>query len=140
MCIRDSAKIDLASPNMNMRDPAIYRIMRAHHHRQGDKWCIYPLYDFAHPIQDAIEGITPVSYTHLKALLKRRPAAGPVAAPQQRGVFRGDGQPVPGADLTPHLIRQTFGVDHQPDVYKRQVHYSACWLLQKEQFEKGGNA
>ena len=52
------AKIDLASPNMNMRDPAIYRIMRAHHHRQGDKWCIYPLYDFAHPIQDAIEGIT----------------------------------------------------------------------------------
>ncbi len=52
------AKIDLASPNMNLRDPAIYRIMRAHHHRQGDKWCIYPLYDFAHPIQDAIEGIT----------------------------------------------------------------------------------
>ena len=52
------AKIDLASPNMNMRDPAIYRIMRAHHHRQGDAWCIYPLYDFAHPIQDAIEGIT----------------------------------------------------------------------------------
>ena len=52
------AKIDLASPNMNMRDPAIYRIMRAHHHRQGDKWCIYPLYDFAHPIQDSIEGIT----------------------------------------------------------------------------------
>ena len=52
------AKIDMASPNMNMRDPAIYRIVRAHHHRQGDKWCIYPLYDFAHPIQDAIEGIT----------------------------------------------------------------------------------
>lgn len=52
------AKIDLASPNMNLRDPAIYRIMRAHHHRQGDEWCIYPLYDFAHPIQDAIEGIT----------------------------------------------------------------------------------
>ena len=52
------AKIDLASPNMNIRDPAIYRIVRAHHHRQGDKWCIYPLYDFAHPIQDAIEGIT----------------------------------------------------------------------------------
>lgn len=52
------AKIDMSSPNMNMRDPAIYRIVRAHHHRQGDKWCIYPLYDFAHPIQDAIEGIT----------------------------------------------------------------------------------
>ncbi len=52
------AKIDMASPNMNMRDPAIYRIVRAHHHRQGDAWCIYPLYDFAHPIQDALEGIT----------------------------------------------------------------------------------
>ena len=52
------AKIDMASPNMNMRDPAIYRIVHASHHRQGDKWCIYPLYDFAHPIQDAIEGIT----------------------------------------------------------------------------------
>ena len=51
------AKIDMASPNMNMRDPAIYRIVHAHHHRQGDKWCIYPLYDFAHPIQDALEGI-----------------------------------------------------------------------------------
>ena len=52
------AKIDMASPNMNMRDPAIYRIVHAHHHRQGDKWCIYPMYDFAHPIQDALEGIT----------------------------------------------------------------------------------
>ncbi|MBQ5602751.1 MAG: glutamine--tRNA ligase/YqeY domain fusion protein [Clostridia bacterium] len=52
------AKIDMSSPNMNMRDPAIYRIVRAHHHRQGDKWCIYPLYDYAHPIQDALEGIT----------------------------------------------------------------------------------
>ncbi len=52
------AKIDMSSPNMNMRDPAIYRILRATHHRQGDKWCIYPLYDFAHPIQDALEGIT----------------------------------------------------------------------------------
>ena len=52
------AKIDMASPNINMRDPAIYRILRAHHHRQGDKWCIYPLYDYAHPIQDALEGIT----------------------------------------------------------------------------------
>ncbi|MBE6689339.1 MAG: glutamine--tRNA ligase/YqeY domain fusion protein [Ruminococcaceae bacterium] len=52
------AKIDMASPNMNMRDPAIYRISRAEHHRQGNKWCIYPLYDYAHPIQDALEGIT----------------------------------------------------------------------------------
>lgn len=52
------AKIDMASPNMNMRDPVIYRIKFAHHHRQGDKWCIYPMYDYAHPIQDAIEGIT----------------------------------------------------------------------------------
>ena len=52
------AKIDLVSPNMNLRDPAIYRIKHVSHHRQGDKWCIYPLYDFAHPIQDAIEGIT----------------------------------------------------------------------------------
>ena len=52
------AKIDMASPNLNMRDPAIYRILHAPHHRQGDKWCIYPLYDYAHPIQDALEGIT----------------------------------------------------------------------------------
>ena len=52
------AKIDLASPNMNLRDPAIYRIKHVSHHRQGDKWCVYPLYDFAHPIQDALEGIT----------------------------------------------------------------------------------
>ena len=52
------AKIDMASPNINMRDPAIYRIVHTSHHRQGDKWRIYPLYDFAHPIQDAIEGIT----------------------------------------------------------------------------------
>ncbi len=52
------AKIDMSSPNMNLRDPAIYRILRATHHRQGDKWCIYPLYDFAHPIQDALEGIS----------------------------------------------------------------------------------
>ena len=52
------AKIDMASPNMNMRDPTIYRIKHVEHHRQGDKWCIYPMYDFAHPIQDAIEGIT----------------------------------------------------------------------------------
>ena len=52
------AKIDMASPNMNLRDPAIYRIVHTAHHRQGDKWCIYPLYDYAHPIQDALEGIT----------------------------------------------------------------------------------
>ena len=52
------AKIDLASGNFNMRDPVIYRIRYMHHHRQGDKWCIYPMYDFAHPIQDALEGIT----------------------------------------------------------------------------------
>ena len=52
------AKIDMSSSNINMRDPAIYRILRAHHHRQGNKWCIYPLYDYAHPIQDALEGIT----------------------------------------------------------------------------------
>ena len=52
------AKIDLASGNFNMRDPVIYRINHMSHHRQGDKWCIYPMYDFAHPIQDALEGIT----------------------------------------------------------------------------------
>ncbi|MFZ6675025.1 glutamine--tRNA ligase/YqeY domain fusion protein [Undibacterium sp. Xuan67W] len=52
------AKIDMASPNMNMRDPAIYRIRHAHHHRTGDKWCIYPMYDYAHPLEDAIENIT----------------------------------------------------------------------------------
>ena len=52
------AKIDLASGNFNLRDPVLYRINFAHHHRQGDKWCIYPMYDFAHPIEDALEGIT----------------------------------------------------------------------------------
>ncbi|RCX11289.1 glutaminyl-tRNA synthetase [Anaerobacterium chartisolvens] len=52
------AKIDMASPNLNMRDPVIYRILRASHHRTGDKWCIYPMYDYAHPISDYIEGIT----------------------------------------------------------------------------------
>ena len=52
------AKIDMASPNMNLRDPAMYRIKKEHHHRLGDSWCIYPMYDFAHPLQDAIEGIT----------------------------------------------------------------------------------
>ncbi len=52
------AKIDMASPNINMRDPVIYRVAHMSHHRTGDKWCIYPMYDFAHPIEDAIEGIT----------------------------------------------------------------------------------
>lgn len=52
------AKIDMASPNINMRDPIIYRIARMTHHNTGDKWCIYPMYDFAHPIEDAVEGVT----------------------------------------------------------------------------------
>ncbi len=52
------AKIDMASPNINMRDPALYRILHRSHHHTGDKWCIYPMYDFAHPIQDALEGVT----------------------------------------------------------------------------------
>ncbi len=52
------AKIDMAAPNINMRDPVIYRIARLSHHNTGDKWCIYPMYDFAHPIEDAIEGVT----------------------------------------------------------------------------------
>jgi glutaminyl-tRNA synthetase len=52
------AKIDMASPNINLRDPVIYRILKAHHHRTGDAWCIYPMYDFAHPLSDALEGIT----------------------------------------------------------------------------------
>ena len=52
------AKIDMASPNLNMRDPVIYRILRAHHHRTGDKWLVYPMYDFAHPISDTVEGVT----------------------------------------------------------------------------------
>jgi len=52
------AKIDMASPNMNLRDPALYRILRSHHHRTGDAWCIYPMYDYAHPLSDALECIT----------------------------------------------------------------------------------
>ena len=52
------AKIDMASPNINLRDPAIYRIRKAAHHRTGDKWCIYPMYTYAHPIEDALENIT----------------------------------------------------------------------------------
>lgn len=56
VCLR--AKIDMSSPNINMRDPVIYRVVHAEHHNTGNKWCIYPMYDFAHPIEDAIEGIT----------------------------------------------------------------------------------
>ena len=52
------AKIDMASPNINMRDPVLYRIMKISHHQTKDKWCIYPMYDFAHPLQDSFEGIT----------------------------------------------------------------------------------
>ena len=52
------AKIDMSSPNLNMRDPVLYRISHSSHHQTGDKWCIYPMYDFAHPLEDAIEGIT----------------------------------------------------------------------------------
>ena len=52
------AKIDMASPNMNMRDPVIYRVAHMTHHNTGDQWCIYPMYDYAHPVEDAIEGIT----------------------------------------------------------------------------------
>ncbi|MDD6734912.1 MAG: glutamine--tRNA ligase/YqeY domain fusion protein [Clostridiales bacterium] len=52
------AKIDMSSPNLNMRDPVIYRIMHQSHHRTGDKWCVYPMYDFAHPISDTVEGVT----------------------------------------------------------------------------------
>ena len=52
------AKIDMSSPNLNMRDPVIYRVIKAHHHRTGDKWCLYPMYDFAHPLSDAREGVT----------------------------------------------------------------------------------
>ena len=52
------AKIDMAAPNMNLRDPVLYRIQRAHHYRTGDAWCIYPMYDFAHPLSDALEGVT----------------------------------------------------------------------------------
>jgi glutaminyl-tRNA synthetase len=56
VCLR--AKIDMASPNINMRDPVIYRVVHEEHHNTGDKWCIYPMYDFAHPIEDALEGVT----------------------------------------------------------------------------------
>ncbi|HPL53868.1 MAG TPA: glutamine--tRNA ligase, partial [Bacillota bacterium] len=52
------AKIDMAAPNLNMRDPVLYRILKSDHHRTGDKWCIYPMYDFQHPLSDALEGIT----------------------------------------------------------------------------------
>ena len=71
------AKIDMASPNINMRDPILYRVAHLSHHNTGDRWCIYPMYDFAHPIEDAIEGIThsictPVSYTHLDVYKRQR--------------------------------------------------------------------
>ena len=62
-CLR--AKIDMASPFIVMRDPVLYRIKFAEHHQTGNKWCIYPMYDFTHCISDALEGITPVAYTHL---------------------------------------------------------------------------
>ena len=52
------AKIDMSSPNLNLRDPVLYRVSHATHHNTGDKWCIYPMYDFAHPLEDAIEGVT----------------------------------------------------------------------------------
>jgi glutaminyl-tRNA synthetase len=52
------AKIDMASPDVNLRDPVLYRIKHAHHHRTGDAWCIYPMYDYAHPLSDAFEGVT----------------------------------------------------------------------------------
>lgn len=52
------AKIDMSSPNINLRDPILYRISHATHHNTGDKWCIYPMYDYAHPLEDAIEGVT----------------------------------------------------------------------------------
>lgn len=58
------AKIDMASPNINMRDPIIYRVARMTHHNTGDKWCIYPMYDFAHPIEDAIEE-SHIPFVHL---------------------------------------------------------------------------
>ena len=80
------AKIDMASPNINMRDPAIYRIRRATHHNTGDTWCIYPMYTYAHPIEDALEQIThsictlefedqrPFYDWLLERLMRRRPA------------------------------------------------------------------
>ena len=52
------ARIDMAHPNVLMRDPLLYRIRHAHHHRTGDAWCIYPMYDYAHPLEDAFEGVT----------------------------------------------------------------------------------
>ena len=58
------AKIDMASPNINMRDPVIYRVAHMTHHRTGDQWCIYPMYDFAHPIEDAVEELH-ILYVHL---------------------------------------------------------------------------
>ena len=85
------AKIDMASPNINLRDPALYRIRRAHHHNTGDRWCIYPMYTFAHPIEDALERIThsictlefedqrPFYDWLLERLVDLRPAGAPAA-------------------------------------------------------------
>ena len=87
------AKIDMASPNINLRDPAIYRIRRATHHNTGDKWCIYPMYTYAHPIEDALENIThcictlefedqrPFYDWLLDTLCRARPARAAAAAP-----------------------------------------------------------
>ena len=87
------AKIDMASPNINLRDPALYRIRRATHHNTGDTWCIYPMYTYAHPIEDALEGIThsictlefedqrPFYDWLLDTLWRRRPAGAAAPAP-----------------------------------------------------------
>ncbi len=69
------ARIDMASPNINLRDPAIYRIRHASHHRTGDAWCIYPMYTFAHPIEDAIENITH-SVSHWSSRISVRSTTG----------------------------------------------------------------
>jgi len=87
------AKIDLASPNMNMRDPVIYRILHAHHHRTGDAWAIYPMYDFAHPLSDALEGIThslcTLEFEHHRPLYEcHRDVDGLPSQPNQREFAR----------------------------------------------------
>ncbi len=101
------AKIDMASPNINLRDPAIYRIRHATHHNTGDKWCIYPMYTFAHPIEDALEHIT---HSHLHAGV-RGPApvlrlaarhAWPKAACLQRPLPQPDRVRAPQPDLRRH--------------------------------------
>jgi glutaminyl-tRNA synthetase len=88
------AKIDMASPNINLRDPVIYRILKAHHHRTGDAWCIYPMYDFAHPLSDALEGIThslcTLEFEHHRPLYEWliENVSGLPAAPYQREFAR----------------------------------------------------